>query len=209
MDARGRTLGAKRWRRLIARGSSGESGGMEDGSGEADGPLEVPVKGLGGRVGRAKRRNLDQGTPEFRAGRRLGDGRRSRRRGRLVRARGAVARLRPGGALFGRRRRTIEPERVQADARAIARVLAPGLRRPGRDQGHRQERQGRSDDRLHQPDRWGCPHESPMALGNLSIRDRAEMSGLRIEHTTLARPPQGARPGRPGESSTGNKRGRR
>ena len=168
--------------RLIARGSAGESRGMEDGGGEAGGPLEVAPGGPGGRVGRDDRQRPDHEAPEFRPRGRLGGGR--RRRGRLVRARRARARLRPGG-LVGRRR-SIDPEGVQADARPVGRVLATGLRRGGRDQADRQERQRRPDDCLHQPPWSGRPHVVPIA--GVFVDPRTLRDGWIADRTYNGRP---------------------
>ncbi len=130
-----------------ARGSRG----MEDRGGGRGGKSEGFLNDPGGRVERVHRQKCDPETPEFHPRWRLRA--RTRRRGRLVRARRSRARLRPGSMIpVGQGHRSIPFQRVETNARPVARVIATrGLRRPGHEQAERQERQRRSDECPNQP----------------------------------------------------------
>jgi hypothetical protein len=130
--------------------SAGGSRGMEDRGGKRGGKLEGFLNQSGGGVERVDGQGLDPEAPEFDPRGRLRA--RSRRRGRLVRARRPRARLGPGGVIDGSHRSTPLRESVQSNARPIARMIATrGLRRIGSEQADRQERQRRSDEDPRQP----------------------------------------------------------
>lgn len=139
--------------------SAGGSRGMEDRGGLVDGTLGGPVGRAGRGIERIDGQRLDRESPEFRPRGRLRA--RRRRRGRLVRARRARARFGSGKLILAqwRHRSGHLGEQIETDGRAIGRVVAPSLRRTGREQADCQERQRRPDKCPRQRSRWNSPYQ--------------------------------------------------